>query len=626
MSQSETSATTTLPLDVLHGNDNTKINSSNVYECDVVDFPKGCKETDIKVKENSTLALVYKVSDKPPVHLAVFFALQQALLSLSMSVAISLLVTDVVCAANDQAIKSRLLSSTLFMNGVTTLAMVVIGVRLPVFLGAAGDYIVPILVLGNVQKDRCTLQGKWHSANPLNVTHLSNALNGTTSLDAASASTEMILNYIRMLEGSLILAGLIQFFIGVTGLTGVLLRYLGPVTIVTTMLLNGIYLVKACMKFIQAQWGVALLTCGVAVILSVYLEHKKTPLPFWTRDKGFHITFYPFHQVFAILIAIMVGWSTCAVLTYFNVFSSSKDAGDFLARTDARSQIIHDAKWFSVPYPGQFGSPSFDVSVFIGFLIATFRCILDTIGDCITCARVCRVPPPPAHAANRGIAVEGLMSALSGAIGCGHASTTYGGNIGAIGITKVASRSVFVFVGLIYIIFGIIGKFSAVFITIPYPVLGGALITMFGMYNGVVLSSLQTLSLESNRNLAILGISLFMGLAVPLYVQTNPKWIDTGAKQVDDVLTVMLANPGFSGMVLAFILDNTVHGTNLERGVSSLKLEEDNSGSDHMESTKNDYLEGLEVYLPLLPNRILKLKILKYIPFLPKPSLIDERE
>ena len=63
--------------------------------------------------------------------------------------------------------------------------------------------------------------------------------------------------------------------------------------------------------------------------------------------------------------------------------------------------------------------------------------VLDSIGDYYACARVSRVPPPPAHACNRGILIEGACSFLSGAVGCGHATTTYGGNIGAIGITKV---------------------------------------------------------------------------------------------------------------------------------------------------------------------------------------------
>ena len=63
--------------------------------------------------------------------------------------------------------------------------------------------------------------------------------------------------------------------------------------------------------------------------------------------------------------------------------------------------------------------------------------MLDSIGDYYACANTCRVPPPPGHATNRGIAVEGFCSILSGLWGAGHATTTYGGNVGAIGMTKV---------------------------------------------------------------------------------------------------------------------------------------------------------------------------------------------
>ena len=38
---------------------------------------------------------------------------------------------------------------------------------------------------------------------------------------------------------------------------------------------------------------------------------------------------------------------------------------------------------------------------------------------------------------SRGIAIEGFCSFIAGLLGCGHATTTYGGNIGAIGVTKV---------------------------------------------------------------------------------------------------------------------------------------------------------------------------------------------
>ena len=49
----------------------------------------------------------------------------------------------------------------------------------------------------------------------------------------------------------------------------------------------------------------------------------------------------------------------------------------------------------------------------------------------------------------------------------------------------------FICCAIVFILFGIIGKLSAVFITIPYPVLGGASIAMFSSFTGVAISNLQ---------------------------------------------------------------------------------------------------------------------------------------
>jgi len=55
-------------------------------------------------------------------------------LSLSTSLAVSLLVAQVVCAEADEDFKAKLLSSTLFMNGITTLLMVTLGIRFVLFI------------------------------------------------------------------------------------------------------------------------------------------------------------------------------------------------------------------------------------------------------------------------------------------------------------------------------------------------------------------------------------------------------------------------------------------------------------------------------------------------------------
>lgn len=563
------------------------------------------------VSEEKESVMIYNVSESPPWYLCIFFGLQQALLSLSGNLSVSLLVAETVCAENDEEFKAKLLGTTLFMSGVTTLLMTFVGMRLPLFQGAAPDYVIPLLAMAAINKERCVLDPDL-VAQARNESLLYN-----TSLDLVALNRDTVLYNTQLLQGSLILAGLIHCVIGATGLVGFLLRFVGPVTIVPAIFLIGIYLMKATAKFAKVHWGISFMTCAISLILALYMAKVKLPVPIWTRKKKCHMTRYPYHQVFAILIAIMVGWAVCGIMTAADAIPFNKNDTRFYTRTDARSYILETSSWFYFPYPGQFGPIDFSVSVFIGFMIATFTSILDSIGDYYACAAMCRTPPPPSHAVNRGIAVEGFCSAIAGLLGCGHATTTYGGNIGAIGVTRVSSRSVFLVCGVIYLIFGVIGKISAVFICIPYPVLGGALITMYGMFTGVVLSNLHAVDLGSSRNLAIIGTSIFTGLMVPYWIEEFPEELSTGSDKADEILKILLGNPNMFGGVLACILDNSVPGTIEERGIATWQNVED------PKAAKKVYLEGYNIYEPWLPKRIREANFLKYIPFLPNPEETD---
>ncbi|OWF35568.1 solute carrier family 23 member 2-like isoform X2 [Mizuhopecten yessoensis] len=548
--------------------------------------------------------LLYNVSDRPPIHMTFFFAFQQVLVALSGSLAVSSFVADVACASEFSDIKTDLLSSTLLMNGVTTLLMVTLGARLPLFQGAASDYVVPLLAIQVINKDFCTVKGLDTDASMDNTSiPITNATGSDMELRRQLAFTKL-----QEFQGCLILVGIIHCLVGLTGICGLLLKFIGPVTIVPAILLSGIFLSRATAKFGRAHWGMAAVTAATSIILSLYIGHKKMPFPAWSRKRGFFIYWYPFHQVFSLLIGILVGWLMSALMTWTGALTDDQNEAQYMARVDAQSGVIKDAHWFRVPYPGQFGAPSFHTGVFVAFLIATITSILDSIGDYYACARVCNVPPPPRHAINRGIAIEGFASTISGILGCGHATTTNGGSIGAVGVTKVASRDVFVCVAVIYIVFGLVGKVSAVFITIPQPVLGGAMIVMFGMFNGIVLSNLQVVSLSSTRNIAIIGTSLLVGLMVPYWLETFPDDLNTGNAYNDNTIKTLLANPNLCGGVVACFLDNTVPGTLKERGITAwLEQKKD----DHF----RQYSEGKEVYLPLLPASWFSWRVMKYLPF-----------
>ena len=84
-----------------------------------------------------------------------------------------------------------------------------------------------------------------------------------------------------------------------------------------------------------------------------------------------------------------------------------------------------------------FGTPTASVGGIVAMLTATIMSVIDSIADYYATAIVAGVPSPPDHALNRGIAVEGLSSVLSGAIGTCHGTTSYSSGISAIIITRV---------------------------------------------------------------------------------------------------------------------------------------------------------------------------------------------
>lgn len=87
----------------------------------------------------------------------------------------------------------------------------------------------------------------------------------------------------------------------------------------------------------------------------------------------------------------------------------------------------------------QWGLPTVTIAGVLGMIAGILASMVESIGDYYACARISGAPPPPEHAVNRGIGMEGFGSLLAGMWGSGNGTTSYSENIGAIGITKVSS-------------------------------------------------------------------------------------------------------------------------------------------------------------------------------------------
>ncbi len=82
-------------------------------------------------------------------------------------------------------------------------------------------------------------------------------------------------------------------------------------------------------------------------------------------------------------------------------------------------------------------------------------------------------------------------------------------------LPKVGSRRVIQYAALILILFGVVSKVGALFLTVPTPIIGGIFCVMFGIITAVGLSNLQFVDLNSPRNLLVVGFSIFFSLVLP---------------------------------------------------------------------------------------------------------------
>ena len=73
----------------------------------------------------------------------------------------------------------------------------------------------------------------------------------------------------------------------------------------------------------------------------------------------------------------------------------------------------------------QWGVPRVTAAGVFGMLAGVLASAIESVGDYYACARLSGAPPPPVHAINRGIGVEGLGCILAGLWGTGNGTTSY---------------------------------------------------------------------------------------------------------------------------------------------------------------------------------------------------------
>lgn len=497
--------------------------------------------------------LAYAILDTPPWYLCIFLGIQHFLTALGGLVAVPLILAKDLCLQHDPLTQSYLISTIFFVSGICTLLQVFFGVRLPILQGGTFGFVAPSLAMLSLPAWRCP---EW-------------TLNASQVNISSPEFTEEWQKRIRELQGVIMVASCVQMLVGFSGLIGFLMRFIGPLTIAPTISLVALPLFDSAGNDAGVHWGISAMTIFLIVLFSQYLKNIAVPVPVYGRKEKCHTSKFYLFQVFPVLLGLCISWFLCFVFTVTNTFPSAPTAYGYLARTDTKGNVLSQAPWFRFPYPGQWGLPTISLAGVFGIIAGVISSMVESVGDYYACARLVGAPPPPKHAINRGIGIEGLGCLLAGAWGTGNGTTSYSENVGALGITRVGSRMVIVAAGCVLLLMGVFGKIGAVFATIPTPVVGGMYLVMFGVISAVGISNLQYVDMNSSRNIFVFGFSMYCGLAIPNWVNKNPDKLQTGILQLDQVLQVLLTTGMFVGGFLGFLLDNTIPGSLEERGFLS---------------------------------------------------------
>ncbi|HDX9576674.1 TPA: purine permease [Bacillus pseudomycoides] len=175
-------------------------------------------------------------------------------------------------------------------------------------------------------------------------------------------------------------------------------------------------------------------------------------------------------------------------------------------------QAVAQAEWFHGVQPFYFGTPTFELTPVITMILVACVGIVEATGVYFALSDICNKEIGEKELV-KGYRAEGIAMVLGGIFNA-FPYTTYSQNVGLVQLTGVRNRVVIYTCGGMLIVLGFIPKIAALTTIIPKPVLGGAMLAMFGMVMAYGIKMLSSVNFAKQENLLIVACSVGMGLGV----------------------------------------------------------------------------------------------------------------
>lgn len=183
----------------------------------------------------------YTVTDIPPLHITLLLGCQQWLTMIGATVLQPLILIPAMGGSPEQTAKA--ISTIFVVCGINTLLQTTVGDRLPIVQGGSFSYLPPVF-----------------------------SIIFNSKLQSIQDNNERFEETLATVGGAIFVVGIVQAFIGYTGLVVPMLRFISPVTIAPVIAIIGLSLYHLGFADISSCWSIGLIQIALATIFSQYLK------------------------------------------------------------------------------------------------------------------------------------------------------------------------------------------------------------------------------------------------------------------------------------------------------------------------------------------------------------------
>ncbi|GAA1088271.1 nucleobase:cation symporter-2 family protein [Tsukamurella spumae] len=304
---------------------------------------------------------------------------------------------------------------------------------------------------------------------------------------------------VRPIFGAIIVAGLIG--LALSTIFARLIRYFPPVVTGTIITVIGLSLLPTTFTWSMggagakdlgstANIGLAGLTLLIILVISRLFQGAVSRL--------------------SILIGIVVGTGIAAI---FGKVDFSR---------------VGTGPVFALPPVMHFGTPTFQIGAIISMTIVILVIMTETTADILAIGEIVGTPVDAKRVA-AGLRADMLSTTVAPAFSAFPCSA-FAQNVGLVALTGIKSRYVVAMGGGILAVLGLLPVVGRVIAAIPYPVLGGAGIVLFGSVAASGIKTLSRVDFDGNLNMVIVAVALGMGMipvAAPTFWNQFPTAVGT---------------------------------------------------------------------------------------------------